>query len=245
MAKIWNITKWLDQELEIEKFEDPANNGLQVQGKEEVKRIAFAVDVSKEAIKEAAGRKVDLLITHHSLIWGGVNRIVGLHYERIKLLMKHNIALYVAHLPLDAHAEYGNNILLAKKLGLKDLEKFGTPEIGVQGYGKWTFKDATKLVEKKIAKPLSWYFGPGYCNKVVIVSGSGLSFLQEAKKAGADLFITGEPKHSMYHDAKELGINVLCAGHYATETIGLKKLAAVMKKKYQVSCYFVDAPTGL
>lgn len=228
---------------------DGAVNGLQVENSGSVTRIAATVDASLATVKLAIAAKADLLIVHHGLFWSKTHPWTGKKYELIKLLIENNIAIYSSHLPLDAHPKLGNNAQLAAAIGLKKLKPFFFSH--GQNIG---LKAATKIPRAELAKRLARVTGappkgvPGgkeMCRRIGIVTGGAGGELKQAAAAGVDTFITGEGPHWTYALAEDLGLNVFYAGHYATETFGVKALAAELSKKFKLPWEFLDHPTGL
>lgn len=229
---------------------DGAVNGLQVQNEGTVTKIAAAVDGSLATVRMAVDAGADLLIVHHGLFWTPPNlRWTGPRYELFSLLIKNNIAVYSSHLPLDAHPRIGNNVLLAKALGLTGLTPFFFEKgrhLGFQGR-KNIAREA--LAEKLGAvlghSPILLAGGKNRCQRIGIVTGSAGSELKLAATEGVDTFITGEGPHWTHALAEDLGLNVFYGGHYATETFGVKALAATLSKKFNVPWTFLDHPSGL
>ena len=232
---------------------DASANGLQV-GRDDgtVEHAAFAVDAAAETIDAAAATGADLLVTHHGLIWGGVERLTERHYDLVRRLVEADLGLYVSHLPLDAHPELGNAAGVADLLDLGEREPFGRlsgEHVGVRGRRSAT--DLQGLVDRlEGALDLgdggvrALPFGPDRVEDVAVVTGSGADWLGEAVEAGADAFVTGEGKQQVYHEAKEAGVSVVLAGHYATETFGVRSLQS-LAGEWGVETTFVEAPTGL
>lgn len=245
------LVQYLDRYLGIAEIEDSSNNGLQVQGPQVVFRIAAAVDASLETIERAAAAGAQLLLVHHGLYWGRVELPVGSHYRRLKALIQGGLGLYAAHLPLDRHPEVGNNALLARNLGLTEVAPFGRYKgvtIGVMGQLRPPLPRASFLqkVTDLLGKPgLVLPFGPEQLEQVAIISGGGGSMVDQAIGAGAHLFLTGEFGHTHYHVALEGRINVVAAGHYATEKVGVMALAQHLASLFPLDWTFVDVPTGL
>ncbi len=242
------IAAFLDGKLKTAEITDKSNNGLQVDNEVEVRRIGFAVDASLETFKKALDTQCQMLIVHHGIIWGGINSIVGTTYRRVSFLIDNQLALYASHLPLDLHPEYGNNIQLAKILKLSQPRVFGKYEgvdIGFIGETKCLLEDLKKIMLQNGMQTLSLDFGKLQISTVAIVSGGASDLLPQAVEAGADLFITGEPAHYAYHEAKENGINVIFGGHYETETWGVKALMPLLQKEFKVETEFLDVPTLL
>ena len=244
MIHLSEITNFLDQELKIAEIEDYSLNGLQVEGKKEINRIGFAVDASVESLLLAKEKDVDMLIVHHGIFWGKQEAICGPLYQKLKVLIENQISLYAAHLPLDIHPNLGNNAQLSKII----LGSCGK-QIGDYGYiaeVEIELSEVIKRLEKRLDARCKVYpCGKENLKKVALSSGGGASMLSLAIKEGADLFITGEPRLSSYHLAKESGINLIFCGHYATETVGIKALMAEIQKRFEVDCLFLDLPVDI
>ena len=212
------ILDWLDRELETARFDDVSNNGLQVAGPEEVAKVAFAVDASLESVKAAAACGAQLLVVHHGLSWGGgIRRLTGGVYNVVKAAIESGIAIAAYHLPLDASRKYGNNYELARYLGLKNLRpafSYHGNVIGVTGVNPQGVK-------------------------VGVCSGGAGEFAEEAKNLGCGLYITGEASWGEVIAAENCAMEMVCAGHYATETFGVKALARAVKAKLKVDAAFL------
>jgi dinuclear metal center YbgI/SA1388 family protein len=228
---------------------DGAANGLQVENGGGVTRIAAAVDASLATVKPAIAAGADLLIVHHGLFWGPSHPWTGKKYELLRLLVENNLAVYSSHLPLDAHPRLGNNAQLCAALGLKNLRPFFVSHgqtIGFQTRAKISRAElAAKLARATGAKPRVIPCGDRICRRIGVVTGGAGGDLKLAVDEGVDTFITGEGPHWTYAVAEECGINVFYGGHYATETFGVKALAAHLAAKFQLTWTFVDHPTGL
>ncbi len=252
MPKLNDIVKFLDQYLETEKFEDGSWNGLQVEGKGEVKKIVFAVDASVDIFKEAIKNGADMVVVHHGLFWKNVNpSFIGFNKERIDLLQKNKISLYASHLPLDRHKIAGNNAQLLKLLGAlitKEFFKHGNLNIGWIGEYKKpiTIKYATEKLEAELnARCIALPFGKEKIKTIAVVSGGGsYEAFFEAFDLGVDLFLGGEPI-DIYSFAKDAKFNAIFAGHHATEIVGVKALSKIIKNKFKVETVFINIPTGL
>jgi dinuclear metal center YbgI/SA1388 family protein len=249
MAKLKEVVKFLDEELGIKDVEDSSNNGLQVQGKEEVKKIAFAVDACMEVFKKA--KDFDMVIVHHGISWGdSLKYITGLNYKRVKFLIDNYISLYAAHLPLDKHPKHGNNAEFCRIFNLKHLRGFGDYHgqiIGFAGEEDTSLNDFVKEIEKNLnTKCIVFDFGKKQIKKIAVVSGNGGGEItRQAISNDFDCLVTGEAGHSSYVTARDSKVNIIIAGHYATETLGVKALMKILKDKFKVEVKFIDAPTGL
>ena len=252
MKKLNNIVRFLNDYLKINEIKDDSWNGLQFEGKEEVKRIGFAVDSGLDVVKKATEEKVDMLIVHHGLFWSKSNPSIAYSMkEKIKKLFDNDISLYASHLPLDMHKETGNNAQLLKLLGAKINGEFVFYDGKNIGWlGKFIKPVDLKFIKKKIndsfkVKCYVLPFGKRIIETVAVCSGGGdYKDLQEAIDKGVDLFLTGDRSYA-YHAAKDFKINVIFAGHYSTETVGVKALAEVLKKKFKIETVFIDIPTDL
>jgi len=245
------IAGYCDQILRTGKIGDydGAVNGLQAGNSGAVTRIAAAVDASLATVKLAIAVRADLLIVHHGLFWSPSHPWTGKKYEWLRLLVENNLAVYSSHLPLDAHPRLGNNAQLCAALGLKNLRPFfvthGQP-IGFQSRTKISRAElAAKLARATGTKPRIIPGGGEICRRIGVVTGGAGDGLKLAVDEGVDTFITGEGPHWTYAVAEECGINVFYGGHYATETFGVKALAAELSKKFKVPWGFLDHPTGL
>jgi len=247
-----DLAVYLDNYLRLrDEVADPpeALNGLQVANAGEVTRLAAAVDLCEATIEMAADAKADALLVHHGLFWGGLRPLVGPAYRRVAALVSRNIAVYAAHLPLDRHPDVGNNACLARLLDVSLRGEFGSyhgAPIGMWGELDVSRDDLAGSLTKALGASVRLLpFGPPQVRRVGIVTGAGGSLIPQAAAAGLDTFITGEGPHWSFFDAEELKINVYFAGHYATETVGVKALAEHVNRKYAIPWVFLDHPTGL
>jgi dinuclear metal center YbgI/SA1388 family protein len=233
---------------------DASANGLQV-GRADgrpVERAAFAVDGVEATAETAADAGADVLVVHHGMVWGGLDRVTGRDYDRVAALVDNDLALYVSHLPLDGHAELGNAAGLAEFLGMEVIEGFGQEgpaTIGVRARAAEphtvdSLTERLETLENDGVQVLE--FGPDRIEDVGIITGSGTDWLDEAREKGLDALVTGEGKQPAYHEAREAGIHVFLAGHYATETFGVQALQEVVNGWDEgVETTYVEHPTGL
>ena len=248
-----SLTAFLCDYFDIGNIPDASQNGLQVDcRKDEIRRIAFAVDASLESISAAAGRGADMLFVHHGLFWSHPLTITGAHYARISALIRNGIALFAVHLPLDAHKEVGNNAVMAKTLGLAEVKGFDPRNgvaigcIGVSREGLDIERCASILGFDRENDMKCLNFGKKVNKTIAIVSGAAADDVERAAEAGADLFISGEHSHIAFHAAKESGINMLLGGHYKSEVFGVKAAAAMLGERFpDLECFFIDIPTGM
>lgn len=248
------ITEFLDSFLDLDNVPDYPNalNGLQVENSGTVGHIVAAVDASHASIQGAALSEMPgagLIMVHHGLFWDGNAPMTGRRFRRIKALLAHDLALYSAHLPLDLHAEVGNNVQLAKRLGLVVEGHFGAYQgvaLGVTGTLSIHRDELVATLNDLLCTTTRLLDGgPPTCSRVGIVTGGAGDMIADAVAAGCDTFITGEGRHHSYFDAHEWGINVLFAGHYATEQLGIQALAKVVGEQFKIPWTFHDLPTGL
>jgi len=243
----------LDALLEPARFEDYGPNGLQVPGAAQVETVATGVSANLELFERAAAEKAQLLIVHHGLFWGtSPGPIDAALKRRLKILFDADIGLAAYHLPLDAHPELGNNALIAKALGAESLEPFaphhGEP-IGfiatLPGDGTPAQDLFTRVRELTAREPLVFDAGPATIRRLAIVSGGGADYIADAIAAGADALLTGEPVERVMSTAREAGIHFIAAGHYATETFGVKALGEHIAQRFGVRHVFLDVPNPI
>jgi dinuclear metal center YbgI/SA1388 family protein len=245
------LVAFLNKELCLANFpKDDSANGLQVEGSGSVKRIGLAVDACDYVFQRAAECGVDFLLVHHGLIWGGIKSIRGLMKKRIQRLMTNGISLYACHLPLDWHPLYGNNAELLRILGIRKTGDFGEyhgMSIGYRGEMPQavTLERFASKVNRTLGTETRYIDFGKKVKKIGVVSGGGWSALYDAEACGIDTFLTGEPAHSAYALAEELKVNLVFAGHYATETLGVKAAGRMIEKKFNTETVFIDHPTGL
>ncbi len=236
---------------------DVAMNGLQVGTAETpLTHAAFAVDAGTEILRRAADHGAELLFVHHGLFWGSQRMITNGLYERIRILVESNLSLYAVHLPLDAHPKLGNNAGISSALGLEEHRPFGSyhgVQIGVVGKISEDRYPEGATIDTLLADVFGGRercltvlpFGPERIRSVGIVSGGGTRLVSEAIDQGLDLYITGDASHEVYHESLEAGINVVSAGHYATETWGVRNMMAYTEAHTELRTTFIDLPTGL
>ncbi len=250
------LTDYLDGFLRTAEVPDypGAVNGLQVENNGTVDRIVAAVDASLETILGAApgaptGGGGTLLLVHHGLFWDGNVALTGRRYRRVRGLLDRNVALYASHIPLDLHPEVGNNIVLAKRLDLALEGWFGEYKgmrLGVHGTLGVPREDLARRLESLLGDGARLIpGGPGTAERVGIITGAGSGYIAEARALGLDTLITGEGPHHSYFDAMELGLNVIYAGHYATEQVGVQALAQHLGLRFELPWEFHRHPTGM
>jgi len=250
-ASLSIIVRYCDKLLRTSEVKDydGAINGLQVENRGAVTRIGAAVDGSLATVRMAVRARADLLLVHHGLFWGTTHPWTAKRYELLRLLLENDLAVYSSHLPLDAHPRLGNNAILCEALGLRSNKPFFFSQgqfIGYQSKSRLSRLDLARRLERATgAKTVLIRGGPEVCQRIGVVTGGAGGSLKQAAEEGVDTFVTGEGPHWTYAMAEELGINVLYGGHYATETFGVKALAAHLSRKFRVPWEFLDHPTGL
>jgi dinuclear metal center YbgI/SA1388 family protein len=244
MAQTGQLTQFLDELLTPEAFDDLGPNGLQVPGAETVGRIVTGVTAQRALFERAIEEDAQLVLVHHGLFWRfnpiGLTPLLA---ERLRPLFKHDIALAAYHLPLDAHPEVGNNALLAEALGAAGHVPFTDVGRGA------TFAEPVAAAElfARVAtvtgrEPLVFDAGPPQVRRIAIVSGGAASRLDQAVAEGYDAFLTGEPKENVMADAREAGVHFIGAGHYATETFGVRRLGDLLAERFGIEHVWVDLP---
>lgn len=252
-AALADLVRYCDQTLHLATGDDysGAVNGLQVENDGGITRIAAAVDASLATVKLAIAEGADLLLVHHGLFWSPTHPWTGKRRELLGLLVKHNLAVYSSHLPLDEHPRLGNNYQLCAALGFQKLKPFFFTRGRFLG-----FQTQTKIARGELAATLGEVLGPGnkitvlpggpeICRRIGVITGGAGGEIKLAASEGVDTFITGEGPHWTFALAEELGVNVVYGGHYATETFGVKALAAELSRKFKLPWTFLDHPTGL
>jgi len=250
-VSLTTVVSYCDGLLQADRFADwpGAMNGLQVENRGQVSRLAAAVDASPATIAMAVAAEADLLVVHHGLFWGETRPWSGKRYEWLRLLIERNLAIYSSHLPLDAHPHFGNNAQLGAALGLKKWSPFFLEKdsyIGWRAPARLPRATLTARLTRVLGcRPIVLPAGPPICRQIGIVSGGAGDQLKRAAAEGVDTFVTGEGPHWTAVLAQELGLNVFYGGHYATETFGVKALAAHLATKFRLPWQFLDCPSGL
>jgi dinuclear metal center YbgI/SA1388 family protein len=251
-AKLRDIVSYLDAELRTSAFRDRSANGLQVEGAADVRTVGLGVDACLATFRAAKEHACDLVVVHHGMIWNdGIRSVKGNTRKRLDFLLRNDISLYAAHLPLDAHPKLGNNVGLAKLLGIRKPVPFGEYRGQTIGFaGKLprpvSAKDLAAALGEKLGRKLGASpFVRGDAKRklksVAICSGGGMALLAEAAEAGYDALVTGEGVHADSLEIADLGFTVVFAGHYETETLGVKAVGAALKRRFGLRTVFLDA----
>jgi dinuclear metal center YbgI/SA1388 family protein len=228
---------------------DNALNGLQVENSGGINKIGAAVDVSTRVLNIAAKEGVEFLIVHHGLFWPGLQPITRSLHRQVRIALENDIAIYSAHLPLDVHPVVGNNVRLALSLGLKSPKQFLEEKgqlVGLKAGVSMSREELIRKLERSLeGRVKAFNFGPKRIRTIAVVTGAAGSEIYRVAAEGIDTFITGEAPHWAAIAAEELGINLLLGGHYASETFGVKVLAAHLSKRLKIPWTFIDCPTGM
>jgi dinuclear metal center YbgI/SA1388 family protein len=250
MPNLRDLAAFLDGHLAADADLDypGAWNGLQVEGPGPVSRIAVAVDCSEAVIDLATQQRAQLLVVHHGLFWDPDRRITGPTYRKLSKLLASGLAIYASHLPLDRHAEFGNSAGLLRHLGLVPAAPFGLwkgAPVGWSAQTNLSIDDLLLRLKKTLPDaPLrSLQFGPSTLGKIACVTGSGADLMSDAAAQGIHTLITGEASHQHYNQARELGMNLILAGHYATETFGVRAIGTEIERVFGIPYVFIDDPS--
>ncbi len=255
MHTLESLVQFLDEYLGTESHPDypTALNGLQVAAPpgRPVAKVAAAVDASEAVLLDAADKGVDLLIVHHGLFWDGLRPVTGRRYRKLNHLLSSGMALYSAHLPLDGHPEVGNSALLCRAMGIQIAGRFGSYKgTDIGWWGRLPSPLAPSALVDRAAEAVGGPArgigdGEGLIERVAVVTGAGASFLEEAVDRDLDALVTGEGAHHSFADAHELGVHLVLAGHYATETFGVRALSQHVAERFDLEWAFLDHPSGL
>jgi len=250
MPSLTEIVEYADEYLRIRDIGDWENalNGLQIENSGRITKIGAAVDISTRVLTAAAKQGIDLLLVHHGLFWPGLQTVTGTFHRQLTLALENGIAVYSAHLPLDVHPIVGNNAQLAAALGLRSTTRFFEEKgqlIGLKARASISRDELVRKLEKSLGgKVKTFAFGPKKTKTIGIITGGAGSEIYRVAREEIDTFITGEAPHWAAVAAEELGINLILGGHYATETFGVKALAAHLSKRFKLPWEFLDFPTG-
>lgn len=248
MAERDAIIRFCDELLDSQRFADYCDNGLQLPGSSEVGKIVTGVSAHLELLQRAEAAGAQMVIAHHGLFWGPIRSLTEQAAARLRLALGAGISVAGYHLPLDAHPEIGNNALLAAALGLGWEQRFGEAkgsEIGVitEASTPLPLEELSARLEQELGQPpLVQGAGPAELRRIGIVTGAGASFIPEAISLGLDALITGEPSEHAMADAAEGGMHFIAAGHYATETLGIRRLGELVAERFGIEHEFVPVP---
>jgi dinuclear metal center YbgI/SA1388 family protein len=244
MADREEVLAYAAELLDLDAYRDYGPMGLQVVGSRTVTRIACAVSASRELFQRAAGLGAELVIVHHGILWDRESRVIDERVKgRLEALFSANMTLAAYHLALDAHPELGNNALVARDLGVEQHERFGDIGIGGRLAQPVAPGEFFERVRERIApSPIVFAEGPAQIERVAVVTGGGASYVLDAARAGYDVFLTGEAAEPTLHNARELGVHVVAAGHYASERLGIQRLAQALAERFGLDWSFIELP---
>ncbi|RMF19371.1 MAG: Nif3-like dinuclear metal center hexameric protein [Candidatus Dadabacteria bacterium] len=246
MATAADIIAWLNDVLDIPGHPDfgGAHNGVQVEPPDQISVVATAVDACAHSAEAAREAGAQMLLVHHGMFWGGVQPVTRERYRLLSALLAAPCGLYSAHLPLDSHELYGNNAILADRLGLDRIEPFGTFEGCAVGRIGDTSLDGPEAAAARLGFEIVEAVPPVRAGRLAVVSGNGGSLVREAALVGASILLTGEVDHHDRVLARDLGLGIWCGGHYQTETVGVRALGQALAEAFDVTHVPLDLPTG-
>ncbi len=248
MAKRDEIVQYINELLNIAEFQDDSFNGLQVEGKAEIEKIVLGVSISERLFQAAIGEQADMIIVHHGMFWKNAPSpylITGILRNRIALLIKNDINLVAYHLPLDAHAELGNNAQIMKRLSIETIKPV---DVGFLGRlkNKLSFEKFVKIVNNELDTEAQVFaFGSPDVHRVLVLSGGSSRFYQLALDNDADTFIGGDMRENLVRELEEVGLNFIHAGHYNTEKFGVQALCVKLNQEFCIPCKFIDIPNPI
>lgn len=244
MLTINELTQYTQQLMQVERFKDYCPNGLQVEGRTEINKIVTGVSASLALLEAAVAVNADLVLVHHGYFWRNEDtRIIGVKRKRIAYILKHDLNLMAYHLPLDAHAEFGNNVQLGKLLGLDAINYAGDSNLVAYAELKTTIKlnEFALLIEDRLQRaPLVIGNPKQLVKKIAWCTGAAQSYIELAAELGADVFVSGEISEQTTHQALEMGVSYISAGHHATERYGIKALGEHLASKFHLKHEFID-----
>ena len=247
MAKLQDIIQWCDQTLKSPEFKDYAPNGLQIEGKTEVRKILAAVTASQDAIDAAIRENADLLLVHHGYFWKGeAYPITGMRGKRIKSLIQHDISLLAYHLPLDSHPSLGNNAAIADLLELERIKALDPSErhsIGNTGYLKQPMpvEEFKTFVSEKLKFDVTHLpADKNMIEKVGFCTGGAQDYIVKAAEQGCDAYISGEVSERTFYEAEELNVHYYACGHHATERYGVQRLAQALSDEFGIETSYFE-----
>jgi len=235
----------LDDYLNIADIEDDTINGVQIDAHMPIEKLAFSVDPSRDIIERAVEENCDLLLTHHGLIWGGIKSVTGANYDILSSFLKNDMGLYACHLPLDVHPEIGNNVLLAELIGAEPVDTFmeynGTEVSLIAEFDEpKRVEEVAEIMSSRLNNEPFVLKPEREVEKVAIMTGKGGMALSEAYERGADLFISGEKQYMYFLESMNMDFPVIYGGHYATETLGIKKLMEKVEEEHDYECVWLE-----
>ena len=243
--QLGELEKYLCHFLNISSFKDYAPNGLQIEGKSDIKKIVTGVSICRSLIEQAVSWNADAILVHHGFFWKNEPAVItGMKQQRIKALLAHDISLFGFHLPLDAHPVVGNNVTLAAKLGIESVEVIPESEQGLVWRGRWekplSVDEMTARITKVLNREPLHLGGNGLIHSLAWCSGGAQDYIDLASSLGVDAFISGEVSERTFYSATELGVHYFAAGHHATERYGIKSLGEHLAEQFDLEHRFID-----
>jgi dinuclear metal center YbgI/SA1388 family protein len=248
MVQLTELLEYTDNLLEVDRFRDYCPNGLQVEGRDQIKKIVTGVTASQALLERAVEAQADAILVHHGYFWKGEDpRVIGMKYRRLSCLLENQMNLIAYHLPLDAHPVYGNNAQLATKLGLSVEGRFGRDEPAIGMYGHlgqaMPVSDFLARIESALGQtPLHIAGELETIQSVAWCTGAAQSYIEQAVELGVDAYITGEVSEQTVHIARECGLHFISAGHHATERYGIQALGEHLSQHFGLRQQFIDVP---
>lgn len=246
MVQLTELLDYTGDLLEVDRFRDYCPNGLQVEGRDQIKKIVTGVTANQELLDKAAAEGADAILVHHGYFWKGEDpRVIGMKHRRLSCLLENQMSLIAYHLPLDAHPVYGNNAQLASKLGLSVEGRFGLDDPAVGMYGRLSkptpINDFLSHVESTLGQaPLHIAGELDTIRSVAWCTGAAQSYIEQAVSLGVDAYLTGEVSEQTVHIARESGIHFISAGHHATERYGVQALGEHLSQHFGIEQQFID-----
>ncbi|MBF0125740.1 MAG: Nif3-like dinuclear metal center hexameric protein [Magnetococcales bacterium] len=252
MIHLTELERFLAIALQVSSISDYTPNGVQVRGRESVNKVVGGVSACLDLFRAAEEATADLILVHHGLLWNKDSRVVeGNFKERLKFLLLRDLTLMAYHLPLDRHAEFGNNTMILKKLSLNPVVPFGLYHGNFLSFlGENAMEEPFEFFVERVralfgGELLILPFGPELVKKVAVCSGAAPELIREAREAGADVFLTGEAAEPVYHFAREEGIHFIAAGHHRTEKFGVQAVGELLSRQFGVEFQFIDIPNPI
>ena len=237
-----------DRFLNAARIADYCPNGLQVEGRPQVRRIVSGVTASQALLDAAVEAEADVVLVHHGYFWKGEDaRVTGMKRRRLQTLLGHDISLLAYHLPLDLHPEVGNNVQLARQLEITvegPLDPDNPKVVGLLGSlaEPMTARDFARRVQQVLGREPLLVEGAGMVRRIGWCTGGGQGYIDDAIAAGVDLFLTGEASEQTFHSARENGVSFIAAGHHATERYGVQALGDYLARRFAIEHLFIDCP---
>ncbi len=236
------LAAYLDELLECGRYRDYCPNGLQVEGRAGIRHLVCGVTASQALLEATVAAGADALLVHHGWFWRGEDgRITGIRRARLKVLLEHDISLFAYHLPLDAHAELGNNAQLGRRMGWTATGRFAEQDVGFLGSAEGTAQAIADRLALKLGRlPLLVGDASRPVQRIAWCSGGAQGYFEQAIAAGADVYVSGEISEQTVHLAQESGVPYIAAGHHATERYGVQAVGAHLAERFGIECRYIE-----